>query len=91
MAGFCRLSSAGDVFVDIARTRSISVAEQIRFRRPDSHQRENHNRRPKDSIAQALAIHDGKIVAIGTNEEIRKIAAKDSRVSDLRAAPPLRV
>jgi len=38
----------------------------------------------KDSIAQALAIHDGKIVAIGTNEEIRKIAAKDSRVIDLR-------
>src|ERR1700751_2615554 len=38
----------------------------------------------KDSIAQALAIHNGKILAVGTNEEIRKIAGKDARVIDLR-------
>jgi hypothetical protein len=38
----------------------------------------------KDSIAQALAIHNGKILAVGTNEEIRKIAGKDARVVDLR-------
>jgi hypothetical protein len=38
----------------------------------------------KDSIAQALAIHNGKILAVGTNEEIRKIAGKDARVMDLR-------
>jgi hypothetical protein len=38
----------------------------------------------KDSIAQALAIHNGKILAVGSNEEIRKIAGKDARVMDLR-------
>jgi len=44
----------------------------------------------KDSIAQALAIHNGKILAVGTNEEIRKIAGKDARVIDLhgRTATP---
>ena len=46
----------------------------------------------KDSIAQALAIHDGKIVAIGSNEEIRKIAGAKARASLIfTAAPPLRV
>jgi len=36
-----------------------------------------------DSIAQALAIHDGKITAVGTNDEIRKLALKSARVFDL--------
>jgi predicted amidohydrolase YtcJ len=38
----------------------------------------------KDSIAQALAIHNGKIVAVGTSEEIRKHATANARVIDLR-------
>src|SRR5207237_8288155 len=44
----------------------------------------------KDSVAQALAIHNGKILAVGTNEEIGKIAAKDARVINLhgRTATP---
>jgi predicted amidohydrolase YtcJ len=37
-----------------------------------------------DSVAQAIAIHDGKISAVGSNEEIRKAAAKTARVIDLR-------
>src|SRR5215468_6248355 len=37
----------------------------------------------KDSIAQALAIHDGKITGVGTNGEIRKIAPKSAKVIDL--------
>jgi predicted amidohydrolase YtcJ len=36
-----------------------------------------------DSIAQAVAIHDGKIVAVGSNEEIRKRAPQSARVIDL--------
>jgi predicted amidohydrolase YtcJ len=36
-----------------------------------------------DSIAQAIAIHDGKILAVGTNEEVRKRAGKNARVIDL--------
>ena len=36
-----------------------------------------------DSIAQALAIHDGKITAVGTNDEIRKLAPKSAKVIDL--------
>src|SRR5882724_10699144 len=36
-----------------------------------------------DSIAQALLIHDGKIAAVGTNEEIRKLAPKSAKVIDL--------
>ena len=44
----------------------------------------------RDSIAQAIAIHDGKIVAIGTNDEIRKRAPKSAQVIDLhgRTATP---
>lgn len=44
----------------------------------------------KDSIAQAVAIRDGKIVAVGANEEIRKLAAKNALVIDLhgRTATP---
>jgi hypothetical protein len=37
----------------------------------------------KDSIAEAIAIHDGKIVAVGTTDEIRKLAPKNARVIDL--------
>jgi predicted amidohydrolase YtcJ len=36
-----------------------------------------------DSIAQAIAIHDGKITAVGTNEEVRKLAPKSAKVIDL--------
>lgn len=36
-----------------------------------------------DSVAQALAIHEGKIVAMGTTEDIRKRAPKGARVIDL--------
>ena len=44
----------------------------------------------KDSVAQALAIQNGKIVAVGSNNEVRKHAAKDARIIDLhgRAATP---
>ena len=43
-----------------------------------------------DSIAKALAIHDGKIAAVGTNKEIRKRSPKNARVIDLhgRTATP---
>jgi predicted amidohydrolase YtcJ len=37
----------------------------------------------KDSVAQALAIHDGKITAVGSNDEIRKLVPKGARVIDL--------
>jgi len=37
----------------------------------------------RDSIAQALAIHEGKIMAVGTNDEIRKLAPKSAKVIDL--------
>src|SRR5437764_15382618 len=40
----------------------------------------------KDSVAQALAIHNGKILAVGTNEEIGKITAKDARMIDLTSS-----
>jgi predicted amidohydrolase YtcJ len=36
-----------------------------------------------DSVAQALAIHQGKILAVGTNEAIRKLALPNARVLDL--------
>src|SRR5215470_4742999 len=38
----------------------------------------------RDSVAQAVAIRGGKILAVGTNDEIRGRAAKDARVIDLR-------
>lgn len=41
----------------------------------------------KQPKAEALAVSDGQIVAIGSSEEIRKIAHKDARVIDLRNAP----
>jgi len=38
----------------------------------------------KDSIAQAVAIRGGKILAVGTNAEIRKLAGGGTRVLDLQ-------
>ena len=37
----------------------------------------------KDTVVQAVAIRDGRILAVGTDAEIRKLAAKDARVLDL--------
>lgn len=37
----------------------------------------------RDSIAQALAIYEGKILAVGANEAIRKLASPTTRVLDL--------
>ncbi|HXJ46537.1 MAG TPA: amidohydrolase family protein, partial [Candidatus Dormibacteraeota bacterium] len=37
----------------------------------------------RDSIAQALLIHDGKITAVGANDEIRKLAPKSAKTIDL--------
>ena len=44
----------------------------------------------KDFVAQALAIQNGKIVTVGSNDEVRKHAAKDARIIDLhgRTATP---
>lgn len=44
----------------------------------------------KDFVAQALAIQNGKIVAVGSNDQVRKHAAKDVRIIDLhgRTATP---
>ena len=38
----------------------------------------------KDSIVPALSIHNGKIVAIGSNEKILALAPKSARIIDLR-------
>jgi predicted amidohydrolase YtcJ len=38
----------------------------------------------KDSLAQAIAIHDGRITAVGSNDEIRKRSPKNAKVIDLR-------
>jgi len=37
-----------------------------------------------ESIAEALAVTDGKLVAVGTNEQIRKLAGAETRVTDLK-------
>ncbi len=37
----------------------------------------------QDSVAQAVAIHDGKIAAVGTNDQVRKVVSKSARVIDL--------
>jgi hypothetical protein len=44
----------------------------------------------RDSVAEAVAVSSGKIVAVGSNAEVRKLAAKDARVIDLhgRTATP---
>jgi predicted amidohydrolase YtcJ len=43
-----------------------------------------------DSVAQAIAIRDGKIISVGSDETIRKLAGKATRVIDLhgRTATP---
>src|SRR5262245_39638299 len=38
----------------------------------------------RDSIAQALAIADGRFSAVGSNEAIRKLAGPSTKVIDLR-------
>jgi predicted amidohydrolase YtcJ len=44
----------------------------------------------KDFVAQALAVQNGKIVAVGSNDQVRKHAAKGARIIDLhgRTATP---
>jgi predicted amidohydrolase YtcJ len=45
---------------------------------------------PKDRIVEALAVSDGKIVQVGTNDVIQKLVGPDTRVIDLagRAVTP---
>src|SRR5262249_15514377 len=45
---------------------------------------------PNDSVAQAVAISNGKIVAVGNNADVQSRAAKNARVIDLhgRTATP---
>jgi hypothetical protein len=45
---------------------------------------------PEDRVLQALAIKDGRILAVGTDAEIRTLAGEDTRVIDLegRTATP---
>ncbi len=45
---------------------------------------------PKDSIAEAVAIAGGKIVAVGSNDAVKRLAAKNAQVIDLhgRTATP---
>src|ERR1700676_1216892 len=43
---------------------------------------------PHDSIADALAIRDGKIVAIGTDRDILRLAAAATRDIDLHGQTP---
>ncbi|MGH9390076.1 MAG: amidohydrolase family protein [Vicinamibacteria bacterium] len=45
---------------------------------------------PEDAIVQAVAIKNGRILAVGTDAEIRKLAGEDTRVIDLagRTATP---
>src|SRR5580658_7983016 len=38
----------------------------------------------KDSIAEAVAISAGKIVAVGSNDDVKKLATKNAQVIDLR-------
>jgi predicted amidohydrolase YtcJ len=38
----------------------------------------------KDSMAQAVAISDGKIVAVGSNDDVRKLAGTNTKVIDLK-------
>src|SRR6185369_6486443 len=44
----------------------------------------------RDTVAQAVAISGGKIVAVGSNEQARRASAKDAEVIDLqgRAVTP---
>ena len=45
---------------------------------------------PHDTVDEAIAIQNGKILATGTTAEMRKLAAPDARIIDLhgRAATP---
>jgi hypothetical protein len=45
---------------------------------------------PQDTVADAVAIRDGKILAVGSNEAVRALAGPDSHVIDLhgRTATP---
>ena len=36
-----------------------------------------------DSVAHAVAVEDGRIIAVGSNKDIRKHAGKDTRIVDL--------
>ena len=49
-----------------------------------------HSEDGRDSVAEALAIHAGRIVAVGTNAQIRALARKGARIIDLHglAATP---
>lgn len=38
----------------------------------------------KDSIAEAIAIHDDKILAVGTNADVRQLAGSATKIIDLR-------
>jgi predicted amidohydrolase YtcJ len=38
---------------------------------------------PKDTVAQAVAVRDGRIVAVGTTQDIRALAGAGTRVIDL--------
>ncbi len=40
----------------------------------------------EDSIAEALAINDGKVIALGTNDAIEKLIGPATRIVDLRGA-----
>ena len=40
----------------------------------------------EDSIAEALAINDGKVIAVGTNDAIEKLIGPATRIVDLRGA-----
>jgi predicted amidohydrolase YtcJ len=44
---------------------------------------------PGFSIAQAVAVKDGKIVAVGTNEEIKTITGKETKVINLQGSTML--
>ena len=41
------------------------------------------------SIRQAVAVKDGKIVAVGSDEDVKALVASDTRVLDLRGKPLL--
>ena len=41
------------------------------------------------SIKQAVAVKDGKIVAVGTNDEVKKFIVSDTKVLDLKGKPIL--
>ncbi|HTY81373.1 MAG TPA: amidohydrolase family protein, partial [Dehalococcoidales bacterium] len=44
---------------------------------------------PKFSIAQAVAVKNGRIAAVGTNEEIKTVTGKKTKVIDLKGSTVL--